>query len=88
MKSQGPFCQSCAMPMDKPEIFGTDVNGTKSIDYCTYCYQNGKFTAPNITVQEMIGKCVEIMVQRNILPERQAKDLMMNTIPNLKRWKK
>jgi len=22
MQPQGPFCQSCAMPMDKPELFG------------------------------------------------------------------
>lgn len=38
-------------------------------------------------MQEMIDKCVEIMVQKNIMPERDAKELMMNTIPNLKRWK-
>lgn len=88
MKPQGPFCQSCAMPMDKPALFGTNANGTRTEDYCMYCFQNGKFTAPDITMQEMINKCVEIMVQRNIMPERQAKDLMMDTIPNLKRWKK
>ncbi|HXX33979.1 MAG TPA: zinc ribbon domain-containing protein [Thermodesulfobacteriota bacterium] len=88
MKPQGSFCQSCAMPMDKPEIFGTNANGTKAEDYCTYCFQKGKFTEPNITMQKMIDKCVEIIVQRNIMPERQARDLMMNTIPNLKRWKK
>ncbi len=88
MKPQGPFCQSCAMPMDKPELFGTNANGARAEDYCTYCFQNGKFTAPDITLQEMIDKCVEIMVQRHIMPERQAKEFMMNTIPNLKRWKK
>lgn len=28
----GPFCQSCGMPMVKPE------------DYCNHCFQNGEFT--------------------------------------------
>jgi hypothetical protein len=49
---------------------------------------NGKFTAPDITMQEMINKCVEIMVLRNIMPEKQAKDFMTDRMPKLKRWMK
>jgi hypothetical protein len=88
MKQYGYFCQSCAMPIDKPEWFETNTDGTRSEEYCTYCFQNGKFTEPDIVMQEMIDKCIEIMVQRNIMPERQARELMMSTIPNLKRWKR
>lgn len=87
MTAQGPFCQSCAMPMEKLELFGTNADGAKSDEYCTYCLQKGKFMEPNITMHEMIDKCVGIMVQRNIMPEDQAKELMNKTIPNLKRWK-
>jgi radical SAM superfamily enzyme len=76
------------MPLDKPELFGTNADGTKSEEYCTYCFQNGKPTEPNITMEEMIDKCVKIMVQRKIMLERQARGLMTNTIPCLKRWKK
>ena len=88
MKSQGSVCQSCAMPMEKPDLFGTNTDGTRSNEYCTYCFQNGKFTEPEITMQQMIDKCVGIMAQRNIMAEKDARKLMAGTIPNLKRWKK
>ena len=86
-QKKGPFCQSCAMPLSSSEMFGTNSDGTKTDEFCTYCYQNGQFTDPNITVQKMIDKCVSIMKQHNIMPEEQARDLMTKTIPNLNRWK-
>lgn len=51
---QGPFCQSCAMPMEKPEDFGTSADGNRNEEYCRYCYQSGKFTDPDITREQMI----------------------------------
>jgi hypothetical protein len=44
MQPQGPFCQSCAVPLNKPELFGTEADGSRSEKYCAYCYQNGAFT--------------------------------------------
>jgi hypothetical protein len=38
MQTQGPFCQSCAMPMETPEMFGTHADGSKSEEYCAYCF--------------------------------------------------
>jgi hypothetical protein len=39
------FCQSCGMPMKKdPGNGGTDSDGTKSADYCSYCFKDGGFT--------------------------------------------
>jgi len=35
---KGPVCQSCAMPMTKPDDFGTNGDGTKNGDYCSMCY--------------------------------------------------
>ncbi len=50
-------CQSCGMPLSKdPQKGGTKSDGTKSTDYSSYCYQNGSFTEPDITVQDMIKK--------------------------------
>jgi len=74
--------------MDKAELLGTNKDGTRSNEYCTYCFQNGKFREPEMTLQQMIDKCVSIMVQRNIMAEAHARELMAGTIPNLKRWKK
>jgi hypothetical protein len=83
---QGLFCQSCAMPMQKPEDFGTNANGSQNQDYCRYCYQNGQFTTPDITMEQMIEKCAGIMKQMNI-PQAQIEQTK-TFIPMLKRWKK
>jgi len=85
---KGPFCQSCGMPLQKPEDFGTNADGFKINDYCRFCFQNGTFTDPEITMQEMIDKCVNIMAQQGIMSEPQAKALMTEVIPKLKRWQR
>jgi hypothetical protein len=87
MGPKGPFCQSCAMPMDKPELFGTEANGTPAADYCTYCYQKGVFTDPGITLEQMIDKCAGLMVEQKIMPEDKARALMTKYLPQMKRWK-
>ena len=84
---KGPFCQSCAMPMDRPELFGTEADGSPSTDYCTYCYQGGAFTEPDITMERMIDKCVEHMVEQNAMSEEKARALMAKHLPKMKRWK-
>jgi len=86
-QSQTPVCQSCAMPMNSPEEFGTNTDGSKSEEFCTFCFQNGMFTAPDITVREMIDKCASILTQQKAVPEEQARALIAKTIPDLKRWK-
>ncbi|GAI16613.1 unnamed protein product, partial [marine sediment metagenome] len=39
-KPKGPFCQSCAMPMQKPDDFGTNADVSKNEEYCHYCFIN------------------------------------------------
>lgn len=82
----GPFCQSCSMPMEKPDDFGTGADGFKQNDYCTYCFKDGTFTDPDITKEQMIEKCVKIMTERKQMPAEQAEALMKMSIPKLKRW--
>jgi hypothetical protein len=83
----GPMCQSCAMPMAKAEDFGTNADKTQSTEYCTHCYQNGAFTS-DMTCEQMIDFCTGIMVSKMNMPEAQARDMMKNSIPQLKRWQK
>ena len=52
------FCNSCGKPMVEKE-FGTNIDGSKNHDYCNECYQNGEFTEPNITLEEMITKMLK-----------------------------
>ena len=47
-------CQSCGMPLKKDEKGGgSNVDGSRSTTYCSYCYSGGKFTNPDITVTQM-----------------------------------
>jgi len=45
------MCQSCSMPLTKPEDNGTNKDGSKSVDYCSHCFVNGEFQS-YITVEE------------------------------------
>jgi hypothetical protein len=74
------------MPLEKPEDFGTGADGLRIKDYCRYCFQNGTFTEPDISMKSMIDKCVSIMAGQGIMPESRARELMTEVIPKLKRW--
>ena len=81
-------CQSCGMPMgDTDEMYGTEVNGNKSTDYCTHCYVSGAFTSPNTTLEEMIDSVAGMMVKDFGFSPEDAKKQCNAGIPNLKRWK-
>ena len=82
----GPFCQSCGMPLSKPEDFGTMAQGFRQNDYCVHCYKDGSFTQPNITLQQMIALCTGYIVQSGDMSETEARALMERTLPHLKRW--
>lgn len=87
MEKQQKFCQSCMMPLKKdPKGGGTNADGSKSLTYCSYCYEMGQFTQPNITASEMREFVVNKMVEMKY-PRFVAK-FMTAGIPNLLRWKK
>jgi hypothetical protein len=82
------FCQSCGMPIGTDELKGTNGDGSKNQDYCVYCYKDGKFTA-DITMRQMIDFCVKPMVEHNKgMTEEQARKMMDEFFPKLKRWAK
>ncbi|OAA90234.1 effector binding domain-containing protein [Clostridium ljungdahlii] len=80
------YCQSCGMPMNE-ELYGTEKNNKKNKEYCIYCYENGDFKQPDLTMEQMIEASVPFMVQKG-MKESEARDLMGNCLPNLKRWRK
>ncbi len=84
------FCQSCGMPLTN-EILGTNTDGTLNEDYCIYCYKDGKF-AQDMTMEQMIDHCAQFTDEINKqsgqnLTQEQAKDMMRQFFPQLKRWK-
>ena len=80
------YCQSCAMLMGiTDEHFGTESDGSKSNDYCSYCYSGGKFKK-DVGYKEMMEICVKFMVDDSTT-EKQARRRLEKVLPTLKRWK-
>lgn len=80
------ICQSCGMPMKIDSDFGTNADKSKNEEFCTYCFKDGVFTSPNITMEQMIKGCVGMMVKFGT-PEDKAREQMQSLIPTLRRWK-
>ncbi|MDO5845992.1 MAG: zinc ribbon domain-containing protein [Methanocorpusculum sp.] len=82
------FCQCCGMPMGTTDaLYGTEADGSKSKDYCQYCYDKGQFLFTG-SMQDMIEFCIPQMVK--VHPEMSAEDarnIMEAFLPTLKRWK-
>ena len=86
------FCQSCGMPMQSTELFGTNQDGSASQDYCCYCYKDGAFVQ-DCTMEGMIEHCVRFLDEFNgacgtRYTEEEAIAEMKKYFPTLKRWKK
>lgn len=80
------ICQSCAMPLSEdPKGGGTNSDGTKSKEYCSYCFERGQFTGPNLTAKEMQDFCMGKLRERGMM--QPIAWLLTRNIPRLKRWK-
>lgn len=87
MSVDHPICQSCGMPMEDASLYGTNADQGANADYCVYCYRDGDFTA-KVTMEEMVALCVPHMT--DALPELTAENataMMLEFLPQLKRWK-
>jgi hypothetical protein len=84
--SEKNICQSCGTPIVKEEEFGTNADGTRNFEYCNKCFQNGKFTEPDITMDQMIEKAAREMIEEEKIPSKYAYKIAQEYIPGLKRW--
>ena len=80
-------CQSCGMPLDQG-WFGVEADGSFSRDYCKYCYQQGVFTKPELTLAQALDLSASHMKRVLHMPEADAKMKANEMIPKLKRWMK
>ena len=79
-------CQSCSMPLAKdPHGGGTEADGSISREFCSYCYRDGKFIEPNLTLQDMINK-VDEKLREMWIPSFIGK-YFTRGIAELSRWK-
>lgn len=79
-------CQSCGMPLKRDaQGGGTNADGSKSTMYCSHCYMNGKFTQPDLTVDEMKAR-VKSKLKEFGIPGILA-GVFTRNIPKLVRWR-
>ena len=79
------ICQSCSMPLDNPALLGTEKDGSKSKEYCSYCYQKGQFVNPGMTLNEM-KTLVKVQMEKMKI-ELSVISMAVKVLPELKRWK-
>ena len=58
------FCNSCGRPIVKAD-YGTNADGSLNEEYCKDCFQNGEFTEPDITLEEMITRKTKEMMEKH-----------------------
>ena len=86
MEKTYKVCQSCGMPFrNDPKGGGRNADGSINPKYCSYCYENGKFTQPDITVGQMQDLVKDRMRSMGMLYRLFASSFV-KTIPKLERW--
>lgn len=78
------YCQSCSMPLDGPELWGTEKDGSPNREYCKFCYQHGVFTNPDLTLEEMKTRMISRMDADQLPPD--ILEAAINRLEYLKRW--
>lgn len=80
------YCQSCSLPLTEPELLGTEKDGSLAHEYCKYCYNNGEFINPDMTLADMKSLIIKKMEDLK-LPEDIIEAAVLR-LPELKRWNK
>lgn len=81
------FCQCCSMPIEQPELHGTEADGSSSEHYCKWCYQQGDFTAKDVDMDEFIEATAQMEADALGITREEAVSLMATLLPHLERWR-
>jgi hypothetical protein len=68
-------------------FFGTTTDGLETHEYCKFCFQDGEYLQPELTIEDMIDMSIQNMTQDLSMSHDQASELAHTVIPQLKRWK-
>lgn len=84
---EGQPCQSCAAPMPDVIEFGTEADGSCCDKYCKYCYEEGAFTAPDMSMDEMVEVASKGWSDMDpSVTYEEAKEQLKVMLPGLERW--
>jgi hypothetical protein len=78
------LCQSCGMPLQNIDEFGTEKDGSINSEYCINCYSEGSFTRPDATIDYMKEIVTNIMENLEMPSDEINKEV--ENLKNLKRW--
>lgn len=81
-----PRCQSCGMPLMEGN-YGSERGGGPARDWCRFCYADGAFTAPQLTLSGMLERSVRHMMGELHFSREKATALAQDVIPKLRRWR-
>ena len=66
-----------------PKHGGTNADGSKSNDYCSYCYRNGTWML-DLTVDQMQERVGGLLKQKHVA--NSVLKMAVAAIPTLRRW--
>ena len=73
------------MPLTEPNILGTESDGTPASEYCRYCYKQGHFVNPDMSLEDMRSLVMQKMEEQHIPAD--IIEAAVISLPSLKRWK-
>jgi len=86
-ESAEAFCQSCGMPLSEASHFGTNADGSRNEEYCTFCYRAGALINPDMTLEVMIETAAKGWSDSDPgVSYEEALRVSKQNIPTLKRW--
>lgn len=78
-------CQSCGMPL-AAGFYGAWQDGKENLDYCKFCFQEGGFTEPTLSLDDMLARSIAHMQRELKFSAEEAEALARRVIPQLRRW--
>ena len=72
--------------MKEATDFGTEKDGSASVDYCCHCYKDGDFTWKEI-FEEAVESNIRFWKEEGDKSDDEARERIMKVFPTLKRWK-
>ena len=66
---------------------GTNEDQSLNEEYCHYCYEEGEFVIPNLTLNIQMDRLTNMAIENMKMSETEAKSIAESVLPGLKRWK-
>lgn len=80
-------CQSCGMPLEEG-FYGTLQGGQIMTEYCKFCFQDGNFTEPDLTLADMTERTTTHLQRQLKFSPDEAQQVAFGMLTELRRWKK